>query len=355
MRLSEIGELSLLKTIRRRFTVKSKDVIVGIGDDTAVIKPSGRNLLATTDMMVEGIHFDLNLITPCQLGFKLVSVNVSDIYAMGGRPQYLLLDIALNKNTEQSFVDRFFDGIRRAMKLYGVFLIGGDISSSRKDIVLAATLIGDAKKHIKRSGAKPGDRIYVTGNLGDSACGLEVLKKIKKTVPIENTPSLTLPPQGGGMGGGDNSQLLIIKSQLSKLGLSWNTVKPLLRRHLMPEARNPEKFIRYATSMIDLSDGLFIDLSRLCDESRAGAKIYMERIPVSSRMRTASSLLGLDAMKLACSGGEDYELLFTAQANKKINAIYIGDIVKSGRKIIDKNGREKKFSPSGYQHFGIQR
>ena len=178
MKLSDIGELSLLKTIRRRFTVKSKDVIVGIGDDTAVIKPSGNNLLATTDMMVEGIHFDLNLITPYQLGFKLVSVNVSDIYAMGGRPQYLLLDIALNKNTEQSFVNRLFDGIRRAMKLYGVSLIGGDISSSRKDIVIAATLIGDAKKHIRRSGAKPGDRIYVTGNLGDSACGLEILKKL---------------------------------------------------------------------------------------------------------------------------------------------------------------------------------
>ena len=110
MKLSELGELSLLKTIRRRFTVNNKDVVVGIGDDTAVEKPSGNNLLATTDMMVEGIHFDLNLITPYQLGFKLVSVNVSDIYAMGGRPQYLLLDIALNKNTEQSFVNRLFDG-----------------------------------------------------------------------------------------------------------------------------------------------------------------------------------------------------------------------------------------------------
>ena len=115
----------------------------------------------------------------------------------------------------------------------------------------------------------------------------------------------------------------------------------------MPEAKNPKNFIRYATSMIDLSDGLFIDLSRLCDESRVGAKIFMERIPVSSRMRTASSLLGLDAVKLACSGGEYYELLFTAPAGRKINAVYIGDIVKSGRKIIDKNGRGKKFSPSG--------
>jgi len=338
MKLSEIGELSLLKIIRRRFTVKSKDVIVGIGDDTAVIKPSGNNLLATTDMMVEGIHFDLNLMTPYQLGFKLVSVNVSDIYAMGGRPQYLLLDIALNKKTEQSIVNRFFDGIRCAMKLYGVSLIGGDISSSRKDMVIAATLIGDAKKHIRRSGAKPGDRIYVTGNLGDSACGLEILKKVVSCQLSVVSKKL-------------NAEDYLIIGKFKKMGLTWDTIYPMIKRHLMPIARNPKNFIRYATSMIDLSDGLFIDLSRLCDESRVGAKIFMERIPVSSRMRTASSLLGLDAMKLACSGGEDYELLFTAPAGKRINAIYIGDIVKSGRKIIDKNGREKKFSPSGYQHF----
>jgi thiamine-monophosphate kinase len=347
MKLSEVGELSLLKTIRRKFTIKSKDVIVGIGDDTAVIKPPGKNLLATTDMMVEGIHFDLNLITPYQLGFKLVSVNVSDIYAMGGRPQYLLLDIALNKNTEQSFVNRFFDGIRWAMKLYGVSLIGGDISSSRKDIVIVATLIGNAKKHIRRSGAKPGDMIYITGNLGDSACGLEVLKRLKQA---------------------DGCQLSAVSKKqiaaLSKLGLSWNTVKPLLRRHLMPEARNPEKFIRYATSMIDLSDGLFIDLSRLCDESRAGAKIFMERIPVSIRMRTASSLLGLDAMKLACSVGEDYELLFTTSPTSPISSLLrrgtggvkitcIGEITKRGRVIIDAAGRESQLKPEGYQHFEI--
>src|SRR5574340_554190 len=280
MKLSEVGELSLLKTIRRRFTVKAKDVIVGIGDDTAVIKPPGKNLLATTDMMVEGIHFDLRLITPYQLGFKLVSVNVSDIYAMGGRPQYLLLDIALNKNTEQSFVNRFFDGIRRAIKLYGVSLIGGDISSSRKDIVIAATLIGDAKKLIRRSGAKPGDRIYVTGNLGDSTCGLEILKRLTPE-SIQRVKSEELKVKSETI----KNLFLTLNAQL--LTLNWSMAKPLLRRHLMPEARNPKNFIRYATSMIDLSDGLFIDLSRLCDESRAGAKIFMERIPVSSRMRTA--------------------------------------------------------------------
>ncbi|MDI6744346.1 MAG: thiamine-phosphate kinase [Thermodesulfovibrionales bacterium] len=362
MKLSDIGELSLLKTIRKRFAVKSKDVIAGIGDDTAVIKPPRKNLLATTDMMVEGIHFDLRLTTPYQLGFKLVSINVSDIYAMAGKPRYLLLDIAMDKNTDQSFVKRFFDGIHDAMKLYGVSLIGGDISSSRKDMVIAAALIGDVKKHIKRSGAKPGDRIYVTGNLGDSACGLNVLKKIKKTVPIENTPSLTLPPRGGEMGGGDNSQLLIIKSQLSKLGLSWNTVMPLLRRHLMPEARNPKGFAKYATSMIDLSDGLFIDLTRLCDESKTGAKIFMGRIPVSGRMRTASSLIGLDAMKLACSGGEDYELLFTAPPYPPLRGgaggvkiTCIGEITKKNRIVVDAAGRESQLKATGYRHFEIQR
>ncbi|MBU4321228.1 MAG: thiamine-phosphate kinase [Nitrospinae bacterium] len=382
MKLSEIGELSLLKTIRRRFTVKSKDVIVGIGDDTAVIKPSGNNLLATTDMMVEGIHFDLNLITPYQLGFKLVSVNVSDIYAMGGRPLYLLLDIALNKNTEQSFLNSFFDGIRCAMKLYGVSLIGGDISSSRKDIVIAATLIGDAKKHIRRSGAKPGDRIYVTGNLGDSACGLALLKRIRKHVHIEKTgekmqdarcnPPLS-PLSKGGIKGGYHescimnraSELLTLTSKLSTMGLTWNVVNPLLKRHLMPEARNPKNFTRYATSMIDLSDGLFIDLSRLCDESRVGAKIFMERIPVSSRMRTASSLLGLDAMKLACSGGEDYELLFTASPKIKFkiqNSKFkifkitcIGEITKRDRILVNAKGKEIPLKAIGYQHFEIQR
>ena len=376
MQLSDIGELSLLKTIRRRFTVKSKDVIAGIGDDAAVIKPRGKKLLITTDMMVERVHFDLSFTTPYQLGFKLVSVNVSDIYAMGGIPHYLLLDIAMNKITEEAFVNRFFDGIQDAIKLYGISLIGGDISSSKNDMVAAASLIGYAEIPVKRSGAKPGDKIYVTGSLGDSACGFELLKRIKKPVPIGNTPSRTLPPRGGGMGGGDNSQLL-------KMGLTWNRVKPLLKRHLMPEARSPKNLVKYATAMIDLSDGLFIDLSRLCNESKVGARIYMEHIPVSSQAKKASSALGLDLFKLATSGGEDYELLFTApplttipplinryassaprrtrrgeQPRRGVGGVKItciGDITKKGMVAVDKYGKESALKAEGYQHYGIQR
>ena len=360
MRLSEIGELTLLEIIRNRFAhqrladaKKSKGIIVGIGDDAAVIKSQGKNLLVTTDMMVEGIHFDISLVTPYQLGFKLVSINVSDIYAMGGIPRYLLLGIAMNKNTEKSFIDRFLDGVQDSMKLYNVSLIGGDMSSSKKDMVVTASLIGYAERPVKRSGARPGDRIYVTGNLGDSACGFELLKRIKKPVPIGNTPSLPF------------------NSQLSKLGLTWNLVKPLLKRHLMPEARNPGDFVKHATAMIDLSDGLFIDLSRLCNESRVGARLYREHIPVSHQMKKALSVLGKEPFKLATSGGEDYELLFTAPstspippllrgegrnrlATRRVKITPIGEITKSGKTIVDKKGRETSFSPEGYQHFGIQ-
>ncbi|MDI6890333.1 MAG: thiamine-phosphate kinase [Thermodesulfovibrionales bacterium] len=349
MKLSQIGELSLLEQIRKRFEEHSRHIIVGIGDDAAVLKPVDKNLLLTADMMVEGVHFDLNFITPYQLGFKLISVNVSDIYAMGGKPGFLLLNIAMSKNTEKEVLDRFLDGIHGAMKLYTVSLVGGDLSSSNKGMTLSATLIGYTKRYIKRSGAKIGNRIYVTGNLGDSACGLELLKKIRRTVPLQrnrstfNVQRLT-----------ENSEILTFNSKLSELGLSWNDVEPLLRRHLLPEARDSKEFVRNATSMIDISDGLLIDLSRLCDESKVGARIYIKNIPMSSELKKTASYLGIPPIKLALSGGEDYELLFTTPAEKKVKAIYIGDITESEKIIIHTLGRKKTFSAEGYQHFDVQ-
>lgn len=336
MKLSQIGELSLIKNIRQQFKKKSKSVIVGIGDDAAVIRPADKDLVVTTDMMVEGVHFDPTFITPYQLGFKIVSVNVSDIYAMGGRPEYVLLNIAVNKDTTMTFVDRLFDGVKSAMNLYNIILIGGDLSSTNI-MTLSATLIGYAKKCITRSGASIGDKIYVTGNLGDSACGLELLKRIKRPVSLEK-----------------NSELRILNSKLLEFGLSWKLVGPLLRRHLLPEARDPKRFIQHATAMIDISDGLLIDLSRLCDESKVGARIYIKNIPLSSRLKKAASYLGISPIKLALSGGEDYELLFTAPPDKKVRGICIGEIIKSDRVIIDRTGKETNFTPEGFQHFGIQ-
>jgi len=326
MKLSEIGELSLLERIRSRFAASAKDVMAGIGDDSAVVIPRDQPLLLTTDMMTEGVHFDLGLTTCYQIGFKLISVNVSDIYAMGGVPRFVLLDLAADRKTEEQCIESFFDGVQRAMSIYLVRLIGGDLSSSKAGLAVSATVMGYAKKPVMRSGARPGDRIYVTGTLGDSACGLELLKRIRRPLFIE-TGDRTDSPMG------------------------WRTMQPLLRRHLLPEARRPGRVAKVATAMIDVSDGLLIDLSRLCDESGVGARIYMRHLPLSSQMRKAASALGIEPYALATSGGEDYELLFTAPRGRKVDAVVIGEITESERIFVDRNGTERPFSPEGYQHW----
>jgi thiamine-monophosphate kinase len=346
MKLSQIGELSLLEHIRRTFSRKAKDIIVGIGDDAAVINPSGKRILLTTDMMAEGVHFDLRFVTAYQLGFKLISVNVSDIYAMAGKPAYVLITIAVHHNTRTEFIHNFFQGVEAALKLYKIVLIGGDVSSAINDIALSATVIGYAENFIQRSGARTGDRLYVTGPLGDSACGLAILKQIGSTVPLQVTRLVSdLKPASGVVG------CRKLRSQLSRWGLSWKMTQPLLRRHLMPEARMPKQWRRNATAMIDISDGLLIDLSRLCNESSVGARLYEEKIPISAEMKKAASCLGLSPLTLALSGGEDYELLFSAPPEKKVKALHIGDITESKRCIVDSAGKERPFSAEGYQHF----
>jgi thiamine-monophosphate kinase len=346
MKLSNIGELSLLEQIRKTFHKKSKDIVVGIGDDAAVVKTRDKYLLITTDMMVEGIHFDLYFTTPYQIGFKLISVNVSDIYAMGGAPRYFLVNIAVKGNTAVKFIDSLFEGIQDAMKHYNTSLIGGDLSATYKNMSLSATLIGYARKYIKRSGAKAGDRIYVTGNLGDSAGGLELLKRIKRPAPFLKTANSKEKRATS-----KNAALHAIYRKHLK-GLHWSVVEPLIRRHLMPVAKNPKNFVKDATSMIDISDGLLIDLTRLCNESKVGARIYEKSIPVSYELKKAASFLNISPLESALSGGEDYELLFTAPPGKKVKAIYIGDIIKSERLMVDSSGKERHFSAEGYQHFG---
>jgi thiamine-monophosphate kinase len=326
MKLSEIGELSLLGRIRRRFGARGSDVIAGIGDDAAVIAPHDQSLLLTTDMMVEGVHFDRRFTTWFQVGFKLISSNVSDIYAMGGKPRFALLDVAMEKETDERSLEAFFDGVERAMAIYRVELIGGDLSSSKRGAALAATLVGYTKKAVMRSRARPGDKIYVTGKLGDSACGLELLKILGRPISLESGEKTDTP-------------------------LKWPVMEPLLRRHLMPEARKPGRIARAATAMIDVSDGLFIDLSRLCDESGVGAALSLRQLPLSSQMKKAAGFLGMDSYRLAASGGEDYELLFTVSPKRKVDAVCIGEITESERVFIDLKGRVRPLRPEGYQHW----
>ena len=327
MRLSEEGELSLLDLLKKRFGKRAPGLVLGIGDDSAVIRPRSKNMLLTTDMMVEGVHFDLSWITPFQLGFKLVSVNVSDIYAMGGRPEFMLLDFAAPGDFEKRQFDSLFDGIAAALKSYKLSLIGGDVSAAGL-VVLSATVSGSAAKVVGRGGAKTGDLIYVSGTIGDSACGLQIMKKIGRTIMIE-------------------------KNEKVDFGPGWKTVGPLVRRHLMPLATEPGRFCGKATAMMDISDGLFIDLSRLCKESGVGARIYEDRIPMSGELIKAAEYLGADPIDFATGGGEDYELLFTAPPGVKMDAFCIGEITKKRLRMIGREGDVRKISIRGYQHFEL--
>lgn len=325
MRLSERGELALLKEIQKRFRGRAKDIVTGIGDDCAVVIPRKEKLLLTTDMMVEGVHFDLAFTTYFQLGFKTISVNVSDIFAMGGSPRFVLLNIAAPEDTHENSLDSFLKGVEKALRRYRVKLVGGDLSASEA-LVVSATLIGYAQKPVLRSGARPGDKIYVSGNLGDSACGLELLKRIRRPISLETGERIHRP-------------------------LGWSTMEPLLRRHLLTEARNPARIAGAASAMIDVSDGLLIDLSRLCEESRVGARIYSRHLPLSVQMKKAAAFLGKEPEALATSGGEDYELLFTAPPRRRVNAVCIGEVTDSERVIVKEDGSERPFSPDGYQHW----
>lgn len=345
MQLRQVGELTLLRELQKRFNLSSpgeRGVVVGIGDDAAVIAPGRENLIVTTDMMHEGVHFDLALCSAFQLGFKLVSVNVSDVRAMGGAPRHLFLNIALKGDADETFFWDLYDGIAEAMALYDVALLGGDLSAARHDTVLSAMLIGEGPRPILRSGASPGERIYVTAPTGDSACGLALLKKLsadsRAAVRAWRPPRQRLPDLE-----------LVVGSR--PVTIEGPTAEPLIRRHLMPVARDPQPFLGAATAMLDVSDGLFIDLSRLLDASGVGARISLDRIPLSEELKQAAGLLGLDPLRLATAGGEDYELLFTAPADRSVDAVCIGEITAQERTIIDGQGRESAFAPGGYEHF----
>lgn len=370
MKLHQKGELQLLKEIRKRFNPapeqKDSGIIIGIGDDAAVFTCPEEKILVTTDMMTEGVHFDLAYTSASQLGFKLVSVNVSDIYAMGGTPRFIFLNIALQRDASEEFFRDFFNGVSTANNIYGLKLLGGDISSAINDMTVSATVIGAAEKIVTRAGAKVGDRIYLTSTTGDSACGLEILKRL---TPEEK--SAIKKHDFGLIGNGKEQQKeLTLNINSKNITLGFHTAEPLIKRHLMPVVKYPGHFADYATSMIDVSDGLFIDLIRICDESNVGAKVYLNKIPVSHQMKIASSIMGLDCHSLATSGGEDYELLFTAPAGKclinkdserpdSLNSepaaiTCIGEIIPKERVVIALDGTELPLKAKGYQHFGSQ-
>ena len=395
-------ELELVKEIRRRFSLP-ENIGIGIGDDSAVLnfkKPA----LLTTDLMIENVHFDLSYTSFYHLGFKIVSVNVSDIYAMGGDFKAFLFSAGFPETLSEKDFKELFDGIDDALKHYGGFLAGGDLSKSEK-IVLSGIAIGETEKPILRKGAKPNDLIYITSYLGLSSAGFYFLrnlseesKKIVKSIKNfdllddfseyflsfipykKGDPSAT--PQGDRkrdhsepflshsepfishsepfighselfIGHSERSEESHLK-ELNATKIQLNEIKDILKRHLMPLARNPEKFRHIAKAMMDISDGLLIDLHRLCEENNVGAEIYIDKIPKHLAVIKVAENLSIDPMKLLLSGGEDYELLVISdrQDAEKFGLIPVGKIIKEkGLYLIDPSKGKIILKPEGWQHF----
>jgi thiamine-monophosphate kinase len=282
--LKDIGEFKLINKIKKGFSAKSKDILLGIGDDCAVIKKDDKTVsLISTDALVEGVHFNPDFFTPIQLGMKSAAVNISDIAAMGGTPKYILVSLAIPEKISYEFVRDFYTGIKRVCTKYDVKLAGGDTSTSKSGLFISISVIGEAPvaKYLTRKGANPGDFIYVSGRLGDSAGGLLLL--------------------------------------LNKHKIGEGVRRYLVNKHLKVTPRVKEGLFLaksgYVTSMIDLSDGIGSDVTRICDESGVGAKIYINMLPVSKYLKKLSRHLNKNVYDFALHGGEDYELLFTVKTD----------------------------------------
>jgi thiamine-monophosphate kinase len=289
-----LHEFDLIRSLEARYNRRTHGLVQGIGDDAAVIQnsvPAWWHL--TTDLLAEGVHFDRKSATPGSVGYRAAMANLSDIAAMGAVPRYLLISLAVPKTWRRSHIDELYHGLMKACRLYKVALIGGDTSASQAGLFLCITLIGStkARRALFRHGAKAGDHIYVSGTLGDSLAGLKLL--------MSGTP-----PHLRGKG----------KAEFSPSHRQF-----LVRRHSRPTARVAEgRWLndkRLASAAIDLSDGLSGDLRHLCEESRVGAEVELDKLPISPACRAYARASGISPIQLALTGGEDYELLFTASPN----------------------------------------
>lgn len=327
------SELEIVKDIRNRFLLP-KNLGIGIGDDAALFKLK-KPALFTTDLMIEGVHFDLAYTSFYHLGFKIVSVNVSDIYAMGGDFRGFLFSAGLPKTISDAELKDLFDGIDRALSYYSGYLIGGDLSRSER-LVLSGFAVGECDKPVLRGSAQPGDGIFITAPTGLSSAGFNLLNSltreekdlIKKIRDFEKFRELD-----------------------EKFG---SNISELIERHLMPKARNPNQFKDIAKAMMDISDGLLIDLHRLCEESDVGAEIYLDKLPIVSSISKTAEYLNTDPMNFVLSGGEDYELLVISDEDKAkdFDLIHIGRIVKTkGIYLLDQLKRRISVKPEGWQHF----
>ena len=287
--LSELGEFGLIKHLTQNFKIQHSSTVKGVGDDAAVLDLKDKQVLVTTDLLVEGVHFDLSYMPLKHLGYKAVMVNLSDVYAMNGTANQITVSIAVSNRFPLEALEELYEGIHLACKTYNIDLIGGDTTSSTKGLLISITAIGEIEKEdvVYRNTAKQNDLLVVSGDLGASYLGLQVLEREKQVFEVNpnSQPDLT-----------DYSYL--IERQL----------KPEARKDIVKLLKDLEV---KPTSMIDISDGLSSEILHICTQSKVGCNLYEEKIPLDPQVIATCEEFELNSTTVALSGGEDYELLFT--------------------------------------------
>ncbi|MFM8586995.1 MAG: thiamine-phosphate kinase [Bacteroidota bacterium] len=335
--VNDYGEFGLIHHLTKNIELQNASSILGVGDDAAVIDHFGKQTVVTTDLLLEGVHFDLAYTPLKHLGYKSVVVNVSDVYAMNATPTQITLSIGISSKVSVEALEEFYEGVYIACEEYGVDLVGGDTSASQKGFIISVTAIGEIseEKVVKRSTAQKGDLICVSGDLGGAYIGLLFLEREKK-IFLESPqvqPDL------------ENESYVI--GRLLKPKARKDIVEFLEQQQVLP------------TSMMDISDGLSSEILHICEKSGVGAVVYEEKIPISEDSRNAAYKFEIDPTACALSGGEDYELLFTIKQgdyekltlNEQISVIgYIAE-ADQGAKIKTKGGNTFDITAQGWNAF----
>ena len=348
--ISKLGEFGLIRHLTDNIKIKNESTIKGVGDDCAVLHYPDSEVLVTTDMLMEGVHFDLTYIDMQHLGYKSAMVNISDIFAMNGTPRQLTVSLALSKRFKVEDLEQFYSGLRLACDKWGVDIVGGDTTSSYTGLAISITCIGEARKEdiVYRNGAKDTDLICVTGDLGAAYMGLQLLER-EKSVYYQQVDEARKK--------NDKRALESLKDfQPDFAGKEY-----LLQRQLQAEARGDiiarfRELNIHPTAMMDISDGLSSELMHICKESNCGCRVYEKKIPIDYQTAVMAEELNMNVTTCALNGGEDYELLFTVPIgdHEKIEQMdgvkLIGHITRPelGQMLVTRDNQEFELKAQGW-------
>ena len=370
MEIAKLGEFGLIDRLTKDIEIKNESTRYGVGDDCAVLHYPDKEVLVTTDLLMEGVHFDLTYIDLKHLGYKSAMVNISDVFAMNGTPRQITVSLALSKRFTVEDMDAFYSGLRLACDKWGVDIVGGDTTSSFTGLAISITCIGEARKEdiVYRNGARDTDLICVSGDLGAAYMGLQLLER-EKAVYYGQVDDLR-KKIAEAKSKGDSQKAAALSSQLSSLDFQpdFSGKEYLLQRQLQTEARGDivrnlrEAGIR-PTAMMDISDGLSSELLHICKQSGVGCRVFEKNIPIDYQTAVMAEEMNINVTTCALNGGEDYELLFTVPIgdHEKIEQVegikLIGHITdaKFGKVLVTRDNQEFELKAQGWNPLSSER